>query len=337
MPTLTVQSRHCRVTLSGKHLVVEIFPKGESADAERNRQNVPLEGLERVTVVGEATVTGPALAELLRRGIPVAIASYSGRFLGSFDPPPPPQGGFRLQQYRAATDPAFSLAFARPLVEAKIANGKRLLQRLNSRRPLIDPAEFEPVGASLAEVSRVSDLGTLRGVEGAAASRFFLLWSRFLPPAFPFEKRSTRPPGNAVNACLSFASALVYGEILSACLSRGLDPSLGCLHTSSDGRHSLPLDLMEPFRPAVIESFALWLFTRRALDTSHFEERDGGTYLSDAGRRQFLEHYEERVNREFFSEHAGCRTSLRRQFSQAALAFKVSLADPGRFAPFRVN
>ncbi|MBU6411180.1 MAG: CRISPR-associated endonuclease Cas1, partial [Verrucomicrobia bacterium] len=158
-----------------------------------------------------------------------------------------------------------------------------------------------------------------------------------LPSEFPFGQRSTRPPGNPVNACLSYLSALVYGELLTACVVRGLDPALGCLHQPQDGRWSLPLDLMEPFRPALIEPLTLRLFSHRILQKSHFEAHDHGVWLARDGRRTLIQHYEQRLQREFLSEHAGCRTTLRQQLQNAAVQFKLALVQPQNYAPFRLN
>ena len=98
-----------------------------------------------------------------------------------------------------------------------------------------------------------------------------------------------------MNACLSYLSALVYGELLTACSLRGLDPALGCLHGAEDGRWSLPLDLMEPFRPALTEALTLRLFSHRILQQRHFEAHDSGVWLNPEGRRTLILHYEQRL------------------------------------------
>jgi len=106
---------------------------------------------------------------------------------------------------------------------------------------------------------------------------------------------------------------------------------------SEDGRWALPLDLMETFRPVLVESLTLRLFAWRVLQGEHFETRDGGVFLNTAGRRALWEHYGQRLNREFLSEHAGCRTTLRNRIAQTPLNFKTCLERPELFSPFRLN
>ena len=119
--------------------------------------------------------------------------------------------------------------------------------------------------------------------------------------------------------------------------AHGLDPALGCLHTPTDGRWSLALDLIEPFRPVLVEALALDLFSHLILNGDHFERRDGGVFLNDGGRRKFLLQYERRMERQFLSEAVGHRTSLRSQLERQALLYKSSLERPDEFEPFVMN
>ena len=105
----------------------------------------------------------------------------------------------------------------------------------------------------------------------------------FLPAEFPFERRSHRPPHNAVNACLSFAYTLLYHDVVSALHARGLDPGLGLLHATENGRWSLALDLMEPFRPALADALTLRMMSHQMLSPADFQARDGGILSGRSG------------------------------------------------------
>ncbi len=330
---LSIQTPRSQVSLQSERLVV-VRPDQQDADP---KTEVPLAELERVVLARDVQISSAALCELLKRQIPVTVLEWNGRLLGSFEPPGPPRGASRLLQYQLCSNPVSSLAIAVRLVHAKIANGRRLLQRLDANHHLLETSVLAALEARERDARSASDLAILRGCEGAAAAVFFENWAKFLPSEFPFGQRSTRPPRNPVNACLSYLSALVHGELLTACVVRGLDPALGCLHQTQDDHWSLPLDLMEPFRPALIEALTLRMFTHRILQTRHFEGHDGGVWLTLHGRRTLIQHYEQRIQREFYSEHTGCRTTLRQQLQNAALQFKLALARPEIYAPFRLN
>lgn len=185
--------------------------------------------------------------------------------------------------------------------------------------------------------SRAASVEELMGVEGAAAAAYFDLWARFLPDDMPYERRSVRPPLNAVNAALSYTSTLLYHDIVAPLHLRGLDPGLGLMHVTENGRWSLALDLMEPFRPAVAEALALRLFSHRVLQVGHFESRDGGVFLNRDGRRELIQHYERRLDRPFVSEQLGRRTTMRQAYVDQVLSLKAAIEDPSRFTAFRLN
>jgi len=336
MPAAYIDTPRRVVTLRSERLVL-LDPAAEKGGPRPEVGTIPMLGLERLVLRENVQISSQALAALLRAGIPCHVVDSHGRHLGGFEPPSARTAAARGRQHQRTAEAEFALAIARPLVVAKLANQRRLLQRLEASRPRGSAPVIDSFTPLLREAQRAANLPALRGLEGAAAAAYFGAWAGFLPPAFPFERRSTRPPHNAVNAVLSFAATLVYGELVSALHLRGLDPGCGLLHVPQDGRWSLALDLMEPFRPALVDSLAMRLFIHRILQPKHFEPKNGGTYLNASGRQVFLQQYERRLRHEFYSEHARHRTTLRQQFTAVVMAYKAALDDPASFAPFRLN
>ncbi|MCZ7636230.1 MAG: CRISPR-associated endonuclease Cas1 [Verrucomicrobia bacterium] len=207
----------------------------------------------------------------------------------------------------------------------------------SSPSPDLVEQAFVRLAALDQDLARAQDTAQIVGFEGASTAAYFQAWASFLPPEFPFERRSARPPLNPVNACISYGASLLYHEMVARLHLTGLDPGLGALHATEDGRWSLALDLMEPFRPALVEAMTLRLFAHRMLQAGDFEPSHGGIYLAASGRRTFLAEYEQRVNREFLSEHVGHRTTLRQQLAGQPVAYKAALTDPPSFRPFRLN
>lgn len=334
MPTLCVNTPGSKIRLVSERL--EIHSPDDDTGTTSLRV-VPIRDLDRVLLQESAQISSEALAALLRRDIPVALLGWNGKCLGTFQPATPAQGAWRVRQYQASLDPAFTLQMAGRIVTAKIYNQRRVLQRMAANRSLDATAALDAIGALFNDCSRARSLDELRGYEGAAAARYFPEWASFLPEAFPFQRRSTRPPLNPVNACLSFGSTLLYNEMTSHIHATGLDPALGLLHTTEDRRWSLALDLMEPFRPVLVEALSLDVFTHQILQEKHFRPHEGGVYLNDEGRAKFIVQYERRMERQFMSESAGHRTTLRQQLARQAVMFKSALADAAKFEPFLMN
>jgi len=360
MPTAVINQPDCRIHLTGERL--EVFGRNPETDRDELLRQIPLRDLDRLIVSESVHFTSPALAAVLRAGVATQVFSWSGHFLGSFLPAQTHHGLARLQQYRRTLEPEFTLQMAGRIIAAKLYNQRRILQRLEASRkeetasegstslpeaaasncaipkpPSEMAATLDWMEALFASLRNSKSIDELRGYEGAATARYFHAWAGFLPPEFPFERRSTRPPLNAVNACISFGSTVLYNEAVGYLHAHGLDPALGTLHATEDGRWSLALDLIEPFRPVFVEALALDLFSHQILNAGHFESRNGGVYLNEDGRRKFFLQYERRLERQFMSESVGHRTTLRQQLENQAVMFKAALEDPAKFEPFLMN
>lgn len=335
MPTACITQPQCRIGLCSERL--EVTGRNDETGRDELLRAIPLRDLDRLIVHDGVQITSAALAALLQGGIPISFLGSLGQYLGGFQPAANHHGEARLSQYTRTLDAAFALSISGRIIAAKIYNQRRVLQRLAATRSLSLERELVWFQGILAQTGRSSTLDELRGFEGVSTARYFQLWERFLPAAFPFETRSTRPPKNPVNACISFTATLVYTEMVSAIHAHGLDPALGLLHSTENGRWSLALDLMEPFRPVLVEALTLDLFNHQILGSEHFEPQKGGVYLNNAGRKKLLLQFERRMERQFLSEHAGCRTTLRQQLEQQVTDLKRALDDPALFEPFLIN
>ena len=343
MPTACITQPDSTVHLKSERL--EITGWNEAHDRKVTLREIPMRDLDRLILNETVQITSQAMAALLRSDIPISILGWNGQCLGAFLPATNAHGLARLCQYRRIQDSQFLLQMAGRIVTAKIYNQRRVIQRLalnRSENPAAIPIEdAAPTLAWLDSIMSIlpkaANVDELRGYEGASTARYFQAWAKFLPDEFPFERRSTRPPLNPVNACISFGATLLYAEAVAFIHAHGLDPALGLLHATENGRWSLALDLIEPFRPALVEALALDLFSHQILEPAHFEPKNGGVYLNDTGRKKFILQYERRMERQFLSEAVDCRTTLRQQLEAQAVMFKAALEEPTRFEPFLIN
>jgi CRISPR-associated protein Cas1 len=370
MPTACIHQSRCSVHLKSERL--EVWGPDNSQGREAILREIPIRDVDRLIISEEVQITSAALAALLRGGVPVSVLGWSGQFLGGFLPATKAHGLARLRQYQRTRDPGFALQMSGRIITAKLYNQRRVLQRLaasrnydlglmnsNLKTESGDAAHAQPdepetkpqiinhnseirntlqwLDSLFSSLSQSRTIDELRGYEGASTARYFQAWASFLPSEFPFERRSKRPPLNAVNACLSFGATLIYQEAVAFLHAHGLDPALGLLHNTEDGRWSLALDLIEPFRPVLVEALALDLFSHQILAVEHFESKNGGIYLNEDGRKKFLLQYERRMERQFMSECVDHRTTLRQQLENQAVMFKAALEEESRFEPFLMN
>jgi CRISPR-associated protein Cas1 len=124
-----------------------------------------------------------------------------------------------------------------------------------------------------------------------------------------FEKRTRRPPRDPANALLSLGYTLLTDNLMAACEIAGLDPYDGFFHADKYGRPALALDLVEEFRPVIVDSVVLNLVNRGMLAAADFEPGPGGgVRLKQAALRTFFEQYSARLNTQ--RQHPGVGRKL---------------------------
>ncbi|QBG48954.1 CRISPR-associated endonuclease Cas1 [Verrucomicrobia bacterium S94] len=296
--------------------------------------SVPLNDVDRATVVGHPHVSVSVLQKLMREGIPVSFISEKGHWYGTLHPDGDKNAARRLMQYRQQENPAVRLSCAKKVVRAKIRNQRRVLQRLAANRNESKASAHLDAVDTLRQLARTAgqapDNESLRGIEGTAAARYFQRLGLFFPEAVPFNGRSRRPPRDAANALLSWTYTIVLSEVDAALRLQGLDPCFGWLHEVSAGTPALALDLLEPLRAPVCDLLVLNLLNHGILGPAdfHVSAEDGGTYLNETARKKFFVHYESHMQRKFKPAPDAPHTDLRQCITRQVWGVLRLLENP---------
>ena len=270
----------------------------------------------QLVVMGNVYITTPTLHELMRRNIPVTWQSYGGWFLGHTVGAGHANVELRTAQYKGSFEDQVCLRLARGWVRAKIRNSRTLLRR-NWRHD----EDVKPVLTDLKRLAdkagRARDLSSLLGVEGAAAARYFQHFTGMLKQSsdtdlFEMNNRNRRPPTDPVNALLSFGYAILTRTWVVVLSATGFDPYRGFYHQPRYGRPALALDMMEPFRPLIVESAVVTAINNEEIRPTDFVRRATGVNLSNAGRKRFIATVERRLSQEVTHPLFGYRVEYRR-------------------------
>ncbi|MDE0209875.1 MAG: CRISPR-associated endonuclease Cas1 [Boseongicola sp.] len=299
MPALYVTEPGAVLRYRTGSLIVTRDEKTAAPGGERTARQCLIEvephHVETIGLVGRTHMTTRATRLCLDQGIPVFWMSRNGRLLGRLVPELSRTADLRLRQYRMFEDTDAALALGRLFIEAKIANAAALISALRSNRPGI--REFGTVIGELetlrSRAASADDRGTLMGVEGDAARRYFHVLGKGFSGPIGFSGRQKRPPPDPANALLSFGYVLLANLIASLLEARGFDPYLGMLHTVRSGRPSLALDMMEEFRHPVVDRFVLRTCNRRQFMPENFGKDKGkGVRLTKDGLRRYFREWE---------------------------------------------
>ena len=227
------------------------------------------------------------------RGIPVMLTNQRGnKHYATLTAGPSRFGALRLAQIQRVTDPAWSLDLARAIVRAKLANQRALLTTTGWPAAAAAAAQ---ISAAAVGAERAADIDAMRGFEGAGAAAYFGAWRVALQRDWGFQGRAFYPPPDPVNAMLSFGYTLLLHDVLAAVQFTGLAPYLGTFHVVEAGRPSLALDLMEEFRPLVVDRLVGDLLKAGQVRRDQFErpaQQPDAMHLDAAGRALLVERYE---------------------------------------------
>lgn len=312
--------------------------EGESIYVSRGKERlveVRLKDMSQLVLCGSISVSPAATNMLCEASVPVVHLSMGHWFYGittgvglrnSFD---------RAAQFRKAAEPAFCLEVAKAIVKAKLCNQRTLLRR-NGAAPDGDLDELARCGE---RVAAQESSASLLGIEGIGAAAYFRNFASMLRPrdgashAFDFANRNRRPPKDPVNAMLSFGYAMLAKECTIALLAVGLDPYWGFYHQPRHGRPALALDLMEEFRPLVVDSALITAVNTGMVAGGDFVTSAGGCALTDSGRKAFIRAYEARMEQMATHPVFDYRCSWRRIISvQAQVLARVVRGDVPTYA-----
>lgn len=299
--------------------------------------DVPMIKVDGVVVLGRATVSPAAMIELLERKIPLSFMTGTGRFLGRLEPELNKNIFVRAAQWQAAGESARAVHVVQGFVRGKLKSYRNLLLRAQREGNADLNAGIARLEQAIAPIEKTIEIDSLRGLEGAGSAAYFTHFNRLIRnECFSFTSRRRRPPTDPVNALLSFGYSLLTHDVQGAINIVGFDPYLGYLHTQRYGRPSLALDLMEEFRPLVVDAMMLSALNRKALNPDDFAQEpiSHAVSLTEEGRRKFLRLYEQKKQSKFKHPVMGRQCTYQEAFEiQARLLAKYLMAETELYPP----
>ena len=330
--TLYITEPGCLVKREGERIVVS--KKGVEL------ASIPIIKIDQVIVLAQSALTAGVLTLLTKHRIPLVIDDLTDAGTPSMFTA---AAGVETmeRQFERARDPHFALAFARRLVTGKIANARTVLKRYARERGADAVQTHERALVQMgAHAARAPTLDVLRGCEGFAAKSYFAALRVWLPSSWGFTARATRPAPDPFNALLSFGYTLLMQNVGAFIQAAGLHPQIGFLHARRPGHPALASDLMEEFRPIVVDSLALNLVLNNRIAPSDFCT-DAATGLNNrltpSAKKRFITAFEEKLASKITHEDNTTPVDFRQAINLQARRALAAIRDGTPYKPFRVR
>ena len=294
--------------------------------------SVPKNSVTRIVLSGNVGLSAGARSWAMRSGVDVVCLSRRGSYQGTLIGLNRRTHASRLLAQVALTgDHERRVRLAASLIGAKIRGQIHVLTRIARRDEAVHVADttahMHGWRRSLQEARSVNEI---MGIEGASSAAYFDALAACVPADVTFDGRSRRPPRDLPNAALSYGYAILLSECVGALHAAGLEPSLGIAHAPTDKRPSLALDLMEQFRPLLVDQTVMALLRTRKLRPEHgaVEAEAGGVWLGADGKKILVDAYEAACQRSVTGALPGYSGSWRRHIAHSAQMLARAITEP---------
>lgn len=289
--TVYVSEPGSRLGKSGYELII--------TSKDGNQFEVPLKDVHHISLFGNVQISTQLAHSCMGAGVSISYLTSAGRLVGMNHNLITKNVLVRREQFRKFETEHTRMELARSIVRSKILNQRTLLRR-NAQG--LDKTILKDLADHARHAEQASSPESLLGIEGIAAKQYigaFLLMLKVgdVPPGETLMKgRNRRPPKDPVNALLSLAYSLLERDMYVALAATGLDPLLGFYHRIENGRPSLVLDMMEPFRAIVADSVVIRTLNTGEVSWSDFYIGQESCALKLSGRKRFFQAYERRMH-----------------------------------------
>ena len=316
----------------GAHIHVKAGRVLVDAPGSLPATSVPKNSVTRIVLSGNVGLSAGARSWAMRSGVDVVCLSRRGSYQGALIGSNRGTHASRLLAQVALTgDHERRVRLAASLIGAKIRGQIHVLTRIARRDEAVHVADTTAhMHAWRRSLAGARTLDEVMDIEGACSNAYFDALAACVPDDVTFDGRSRRPPRDLPNTALSYGYAILLSECVGALHAAGLEPSLGVAHAPTDKLPSLALDLMEQFRPLLVDQTIMALLRTRKLRPEHgiVEAEARGVWLGGDGKKILVDAYEAACQRSVTGALPGYSGSWRRHIAHSAQMLARAIAEP---------
>jgi len=320
-----------------------IFSKGDLSRKDysiqfRNEKGLnylPITDTKELYCFNEITISSKMINLLANSGIILHMFDYYGHYTGSFYPKNQlVSGNLTVKQAKAYLESR--MLIARAMVKGIGKNIYSVMYHYyrHGKKEIKEYLDWLRIDMPRI-VDKTNNINQLLMVEGTIWSRFYMCFALILPEDFVMNKRVKRPPDNPINALISFGNSMLYAKTLTQIYHTHLDPAISFLHEPGESRFSLSLDLCEVFKPIIVYKTIFDCVNNRKISVSkHFVKEYNYCLLNDAGRKIFIQEFEDRLNQVFEHPKLKRKTTYKTAIKLDAYKLIKYILEGVEFVPF---
>lgn len=312
------------------------YPERDGEDCVVKRKPIPVEDVDSLYIFGEMTFNTKFFNFLSQNNIVLHVFNRYGFYSGSFYPREFLNSGRLLvKQVENYLFDDLRLFIAKKIVDGASYNMLRNLKGYFSDENV--KICIEAIESERLKIELCRDIHELMACEGHIRNAYYMAWGNIVDDEFfYFDKRRKHPPGNAINALISFGNSMLYTSVLGEIYKTSLNPTISYLHEPSDRRFSLALDLAEIFKPVVVDRLIFRMINREQIGREHFVSELNFCYLSEEGRKIFVKEFNELLESTVRHKKLNRNVSYRGLIRLECYKLIKHLLEDEAYEPFKV-
>ncbi|SHJ71201.1 CRISPR-associated protein, Cas1 family [Tangfeifania diversioriginum] len=267
-------------------------------DEEGNEQKprfLPVENVGELYCFGNLDANSALYNFLGQQQVPLHFFDYHENYTGTFMPRESLiSGKMLISQVREQQNRQKRIALAQRILDGAAYNMLKNLRYYNSRGKDLEPI-IDCMQKLADKIAGTATIEELMGIEGNIRKNYYEAFELIIND-YSMSGRSYRPPRNKVNALISFGNMMCYSQCLRAIHQTQLNPAISFLHEPGERRFSLSLDIAEIFKPLLVDRVIFKVLNKKMVQPNHFEEKLNSVVLKNAGRKAFVQAFEDRLN-----------------------------------------
>ena len=249
---------------------------------------IGIDSISNLIIFGQSQLTTQLIKRLSLKQVNIFYFTMEGRYLSMIDSNR--DGDFEKQeaQARAHFNSDFRIEIARKMISAKIRNQINLLKSFDEDQ-ILDSVDYHRLTATLDGVAQSESIHEMMGFEGRSAKSYFYFLSLLVPDQYYFSGRSRQPAKDGFNSLLNFGYSILYSFFIGMIRKAGLNQGFGMIHECHGHHASLASDLMEEWRPVIVDDLVMGLLRNGELTQDDFITSESqGVLLSKKAQQIFL-------------------------------------------------
>lgn len=309
--------------------------EGVMPDANAQSRYLPIEDISEFYVFGSLRANSALFNFLGQKDIAVHFFDYYENYTGSFMPRDSLLSGkMLLAQTSHYQNKKKRMVIARKFIEGAAYNMLKNLQYYNRRGKDMEDI-MELISKLAAQIPMTQTTEELMGVEGQIRQCYYEAFNLIIND-FEMGNRMRQPPGNEVNALISFGNMVSYTICLRAIHQTQLNPTISYLHKPGERRYSLALDISEIFKPIIVDRVIFKVLNRREIQDKHFDRKLNRCLLNGTGKKIFVKALEDRLNETFKHRSLNRSVSYRHLVKLECYKLAKHLLEMEEYQPFKM-